>query len=334
MSKKSNPTMIGAFVVGAIALLAVAAALFGGAELFAKRYHFVAYFEEQTKGLRVGSNVVLNGVRIGYVSDIALLVDQTEFETMTRVTLELLPDTLTAIENGRTVSGDMRDVIPHDNLLRQGGLRAQLEVESFITGQLLIRLVLRPETPIRLSGMESEHPEIPTIQSNIQEMLARLRQWVADFRDKVDIEALADGATDALTGFASVMNSPDLHESLAGINTLINDADTQELGTSMKSALDEVGAAASEAETLFATVDDDIAQIAADLRPALKRLDESLTTANEVLEGLRRQVSSDSEQIYQLQSTLREVEGAAAALREFFDYMERNPEALLRGKKE
>ena len=69
MSKKSNPVMIGGFVVGAVVLLATGVALFGGSELFAKRYNYVAYFEEQTKGLRVGSNVILNGVRIGYVSE-------------------------------------------------------------------------------------------------------------------------------------------------------------------------------------------------------------------------------------------------------------------------
>ena len=33
MSKKSNPTLIGAFVIGALALLTLAALLFGGSEL-------------------------------------------------------------------------------------------------------------------------------------------------------------------------------------------------------------------------------------------------------------------------------------------------------------
>ena len=333
MSKKSNPTMIGAFVMGAITLMAIGVALFGGAELFAKRFHFVAYFEEQTKGLRVGSNVVLNGVRIGYVSEIALLIDETEFETLTRVTMEVLPDTYIPMRDGQRIAADARGEIPHDNLIRQAGLRARLEVESFVTGQLLVALAMRPDTPIRMSGMESEHPEIPTIRSNIQEMLARVQAWVADIRDKVDIEALADGAADALTGLADLMQSPDLHGSLAGLNTLINNADTQELGTSLKFALDEVGEAAAEAEVLFADADDDIHKLAADLGPILERLDETLLTANRVLESAHQQLRTDSEQSYQLQSALREVEGAATALREFFDYMERNPEALIKGKK-
>ena len=55
-------------------------------------------------------------------------------------------------------------------------------------------------------------------------------------------------------------------------------------------------------------------------------------TAESTLNAARLQLRGDSEQVYQLQSTLKEVEGAAAALREFFDYLERNPEALIQGK--
>jgi paraquat-inducible protein B len=177
MSKKSNPVMIGGFVVGAVVLLATGVALFGGSELFAKRYNYVAYFEEQTKGLRVGSNVILNGVRIGYVSEIALLIDETKFETMTRVTLEILPDTYIPISGGVPIDEDLREAIPHGSLIRDAGLRAQLEIESFVTGQLLVRLDMRPETPIEMSGIHSEHPEIPTIRSDIQELLARWRTF-------------------------------------------------------------------------------------------------------------------------------------------------------------
>ena len=334
MSKKSNPTMIGAFVVSAIALLAIAASLFGGAELFAKRFHYVAYFEEQTKGLREGSNVVLNGVRIGYVSEIALLIDETEFDTMTRVTMEILPESFTPIRDRKLVTNDVRDVITHESLVNDAGLRAQLEVESFITGQLLIRLDLRPDTPIQMSGMDSKYPEIPTIRSNIQEMLARLQEWLADFRQKVDVEALASGATDALTGFANLMNSPDLQASLAGINTLINDEDTQELGTSLRHALDDVSDAAAEATVLFKNAEGGLDELGETALPVLAQLDSTLEAAEEALDSVQLQLRGDSQQAYQLQATLQEVETAATALREFFDYLERNPQALIRGKKQ
>ncbi len=100
MSKKSNPTVIGAFVVGAVLLLAIGATLFGGAELLAKRTIFVAYFTEDTQGLRVGSNVMMNGVHIGFVSNMALLVDADDFESKTEVTIEILPESFTVTKGG------------------------------------------------------------------------------------------------------------------------------------------------------------------------------------------------------------------------------------------
>ena len=332
MSKKSNPAMIGAFVVGAISLLALGVALFGGSELFKKRVNYVAYFEEQTKGLRVGSNVILNGVRVGYVSEIALLIDEERYETLTRVTLEILPDTYIPVRDGAPIAADLRDVIPHDELIHQAGLRAQLEIESFVTGQLLVRLDLRPDTEIRMTGIESDYPEIPTIRSDIQELLARMQRWLANIRDNVDVDALAEALTSALNGIAALTNSPDLHDSLAGLNEFVNREDVQQLGASLKQALEDVSAAASEASALFRNADDDIDTVVADLQPVLEGLGETLKSAEATLDAARLQLRGDSEQVYQLQSTLREVEGAAAALREFFDYLERNPEALIRGK--
>lgn len=332
MSKKSNPAVIGAFVVGAVSLLVAGVALFGGGELFKKRLNYVAYFEEQTKGLRVGSNVILNGVRVGYVSEIALLIDEEKYETLTRVTLEILPDTYIPVRDGVPIADDLRDAIPHEELVQEAGLRAQLEIESFVTGQLLVRLDLRPDTPVIVSGIDSEFPEIPTIRSDIQELLARMQRWLANIRDNVDVDALAEGVTNALNGIAALTNSPDLHDSLAGLSELVNDEDVQTLGTSLRQALDDVSGAASEATALFSKADAEIEDVAADLQPVLERLGETLIVAESTLDAARLQLRGDSEQVYQLQSTLKEVEGAAAALRDFFDYLERNPEALIQGK--
>lgn len=332
MSKKSSPAMIGAFVVGAVILMVVGVALFGGSELFKKRFNYVAYFEEQTKGLRVGSNVILNGVRVGYVSEIALLIDEERYETLTRVTLEIVPDTYIPVRDGRPIQADLRDAIPHDELIQKAGLRAQLEIESFVTGQLLVRLDLRPDTPIRLAGFESDHPEIPTIRSDIQELLARMQRWLANIRDNVDVNALAEGLTSALNGIAALANSPDLHETLAGLNEFMNDDDFQALSSTLNRTLADIAEAASEATSLFSNADEEISVIVTDLQPVLGHLSDMLEVAEATLNAARLQLSGDSEEAYQLQSTLKEVEGAAAALREFFDYLERNPEALLQGK--
>ena len=52
MSNKPNPTLVGTFVVGAAALLVTSVTLFGGAQLIGKKDSYVAYFAENTQGLR------------------------------------------------------------------------------------------------------------------------------------------------------------------------------------------------------------------------------------------------------------------------------------------
>jgi paraquat-inducible protein B len=268
------------------------------------------------------------------VSEIALLIDETKFETMTRVTLEILPDTYIPISGGVPIDEDLREAIPHGSLIRDAGLRAQLEIESFVTGQLLVRLDMRPETPIEMSGIHSEHPEIPTIRSDIQELLARMQQWLANINDNVDVDALAKGITDSLTGFAALTTSPDLYEALSGLNALINDEDTQALSESLRSLLDEASVAVTDASDLLTRADTGMNTLESDVLPVLQQLGDTLAAAERTLQVAQLQLRGDSEQVYQLQSTLKEVEFAATALREFFDYLERNPESLIRGKRE
>ena len=74
--------------------------------------------------------------------------------------------------------------------------------------------------------------------------------------------------------------------------------------------------------------------LTADLKPVLDQLAGVLDEAEQVISAAKSQLKGDSQQIYQLGSTLEELERASRSVREFFDYMERNPESLLRGKPE
>jgi paraquat-inducible protein B len=332
MSKKVHPSVIGGFVVGAIALLATSVALFGGRELFVERNDYVAYFEEGTQGLRVGANVLMNGVRIGYVSEIALLVDAQSLNTLTRVRLELLPDTYIQTIDGVPIAEGMEVSIGHDWLIDKAGLRAQLGIESFITGQLLIELSFRPDTIPRLRGVDNEYPEIPTVRSNMQELLDNLEDWVSDLQGGIDISEIGKRVESILQGLDELAHSNDLRDSLTGLNELLNDDAMQGLSAAFESVLADLRVTLSEANRLFRNTEDDIDALARDLTPAIASLTSALVEAESMLAAARDQLDGTSPQVYQLESTLRELEGAAIAIREFFDYLERNPEALIRGK--
>ena len=334
MSKQANKTLIGGFVVGAAVLIALGAALFGGTELFKKRTTYVAYFDETTTGLQVGANVVANGVRVGYVSEISLLFDESTYETLTRVTLVILPDAFIPVRDGEPLGTHVSTALSHRELIEDAGMRAQLEIESFITGQLLVRLDNRPDTEGIMRGVNPPYPEIPTIPSNIQEILDRIQNWASNIRDSVDIDVLSNNLNDALRSIADLAGSEDLEATLASLNRLVSQAETRGIVAGLDDAIGNLGEAARSMTDVLESAGRDIDQVAADLQPVLASLDSSIQEANRTLELANRQLRGDTEEFYQIQSTFREVENAAQAMREFFDYMERNPEAFLKGKQE
>ena len=329
MSKKTNPTVIGAFVVGGAILLAVAAAIFGGSELLAKRNIFVAYFVENTQGLKPGSNVVVNGVRVGHVSEVTLLVDNESFEYMTAVMVEVLTESFVVTSNGQS-HVDQADTPEYmAALIDEAGLRATLDVESFVTGQLLVELVIRPETEsIRRGERRVPYPEIPTIPSRSQELISKVQTAVAQFGEAFDIDEIGEHVENILEGVDELANSEDLRETLAGLNSIVNQDDTQELTTTLRATLDNLSTAAADASSLLQNADGAVDT----LGPAAAKIDGVLEEAQATLAAARVTLQGDSTEAYQLATTLHEVEAAARALREFLDYLERNPEALLRGK--
>lgn len=333
MSKQANPTVIGAFVVGGVVLIATAFALFGGAQLFAEKNRYVALFDEPTNGLRVGANVLLNGVRVGYVSDIDLIIDEVNFDTDTQVILELLPEDIKT-KSGQRMGADLASRLDHETLVNKAGLRAALEIESFVTGQLRVELQLRPETAAVMRAVDPLYPEIPTITSNIQELLNKVQTWFTDVRENVDIGGLSQRLNDVLQSIDDLARSEDLHQSLAGINHLINDEDIQQLGGQLKVTLDELTAASAAASNLFNDTNESVETLTANLEPVFDRLTAALDEAERTLSVARSQLKGDSEQLYRLSATLDELERAARSVREFFDFMERNPESILRGKPE
>src|SRR5262249_24358954 len=74
MNKKMSPAMIGAFVLGAIALIVIAILVFGAGRLVRQTRNFALYVDNSVNGLRVGAPVKLQGVEIGSVKDIRILV--------------------------------------------------------------------------------------------------------------------------------------------------------------------------------------------------------------------------------------------------------------------
>lgn len=73
-------------------------------------------------------------------------------------------------------------------------------------------------------------------------------------------------------------------------------------------------------------------EIGADITRAIANLDKTLVQADETLKTIDKMFADDSTISQELQTSLRELADAARSLRILSDYLERHPEALLRGK--
>ena len=147
-----------------------------------------------------------------------------------------------------------------------------------------------------------------------------------------DIEDMSVQLSGILEGLNELANSEDLRATLSGISQILNDENTRALTATVNRTLQEIRSTAADASDLIQSTGGHIDQIAADMRPAVSELARMMAQAEQTLASLDEQLAGDSVQMYQLQTTLEEVETAARALREFFDTLQRNPEALLSGK--
>lgn len=331
MSKKSNPTAIGAFIIGAVGLLVIAVLVFGGSELLENKTRAVTYFPGSVKGLRVGSNVSLRGVRIGYVSDIQLLGDASTLETTVEVTMEILPDSFRFTSRGKLLEKEKQPALNAQDIV-DAGLRAQLDVESLVTGQLYVDLDFHPDKPPLYRSENPPYVEIPSIPSDIQEVVKKVQMFIADIQGSMDFQEMSERLESILSGLDELANSPDLRESLAGINRIVNDEDMRELAASLQTALADARSTLRDARTLFNNADARIDPLMDELMPAIEQLDSALAAGEDALSSASMQIKGDAELTYGLTTTLDELQGAARSLRIFLDYLERNPEALIRGK--
>jgi paraquat-inducible protein B len=170
MSKQASPTLIGAFVVGALALVVAGLLVFGSGRFFADRLTWVTYFPGSVKGLRVGAPVNFRGVRIGEVTRIQVLYNEQDGSMLIPVVMEVLPEQVTVIDRGDGQHSESADV---EELIGRG-LRAQLQTDSLVTGLLSVDLDFYPDAQVEQVTVDSaalrDYPVVPAIPSRMEEL--------------------------------------------------------------------------------------------------------------------------------------------------------------------
>ena len=321
MSRRANPTLIGAFVVGAIVLAIAAVLLLGTGDLFVKKPRFVLYFKGSVKGLSVGSPVNFRGVNIGTVTDIRLVMGMSPSDIRIPVTIEINP---ASFERSNQMVKQMSEQSKEDiNKLIQAGLRGQLQLQSLLTGQLFIQLDFYPGTAVHLVG-NTEYPEIPTIPTPIEKITKKLENF--------PVEKLMNNVISASEGLNALVNSPELHQailslsdSLRQIDRLAKSPELRQSITSLHRALDDLG-------TLSRNLNERLGPLSSDMHATLNESRLAMAQARATLESAQHLVD-DQQVLYSIDNALAEIAAAARSVRELSNFLERQPQSLLRGKR-
>jgi paraquat-inducible protein B len=335
MSKPANKTMIGAFVVGAVALAVAAVVLFGSGKFFQKTDQWLTFFHGSVKGLNVGSPVVFRGVQIGQVTDIIVGFDAAKLEVLIPVFFEVDPEKFKDI--GSRVETRKNGADMHKALISRG-LRAQLQIQSLVTGQLLINIDFYPDTPAQLIGIDQfkekisveEWWEIPSVSTPLQELEKALSH--------INIKEITDDVKRAMDGIAKLATNPDLHESIGVLkNTLTDiqklarnlDSKVDPLSTSLDQTLVEARAGIGDARKLM---NEQGPVLVSKIKKAAESATTALVHANTTLKSIENLAEEGTQLRHEVSSALTEIAAASRSVRVLADFIEQHPDAILRGR--
>jgi paraquat-inducible protein B len=355
MGKRANPTLIGAFIVGAVALIIIGLLLFGRGRFFSDTRTFVLYFDGSVKGLNVGAPVDFQGVKIGSVINIRVQYVPQEQAFRTPVYIEVQPDTIKEI--GRRDTEEERRKFFQSLVDR--GLRARLETQSLVTGQLFVQLGFFPDTPIRLVGGDPDTPELPTIPTPLQQAQA-VAQNVLEKIQQLPLEQLFAHFMQTIEGASRLVNSPEVVALIGSVNQTVTDLQrlVQQDGAKVGLVLDEVQGATASSRALLTDLQHLVRRLDGQIVPLTDGAKQTLEAARIVLKDSQQLVRNADGRVTRMtdsftdtakaaQATmvtaqrrlddnlvvaLQEITAAVRSIRVLVDYLERNPNALLTGK--
>jgi len=344
MAQKTSSTLIGIFVVGAVALSVAGVTYFGSGKAFAETVPFVLYFDGSLQGLDVGAPVLFRGVRVGSVARIVLRYYPAENRTEIPVFVELEPDRIEEIGG----TAERGSVLP---VLIQQGLRAQLVALSFLTGKLSIQLDFHPDKQARFVERDDSIREIPTIPSTLEQLTQTLQD--------LPVQELIHDLQSAVQGIDELIRSEDLKEAIRSLDTTIDDfgklardvnEDLEPLSERLNSTLDTARQTLQTADekltslegtltetlqefrSLAQNVNEQVDPTADSLKDTMAGLRGTLEDARAVLAAVRDGIGVDSPLYHRLVSVLNETGQLARSLRELADLLEQHPETIIQGK--
>lgn len=322
MSKKANPTVLGFFILLGVALGVGGILLFSSWKIFSKPQRYILYFDASVRGLSPGAPVQFRGVTIGSVVETLIHHNQAPEDTHMPVIIEVDENIVRDKTDQLLVLADKET---REKMIERG-LRGVLQAQSLVTGVLYVELdIFRDTTPPHYHQVKPQYIEIPTVPTRIQALVENLvsidfaktlEQLNATFEQvqttlrELRTAELSTGLTNLMASLNHVIQSPDFTNSLASLHRTLDEY--RVLSEKVRSKLDPLSAGAEG---------------------TLKEAQVTLVELRQSLQGVRDLLAPQSALRQDVAGALDELTEAARSVSALADYLNRNPNAVLSGRK-
>ena len=315
MSEQTQKLRIGIFIITGVLLMLAVLFFLGLSDIFTEKVKLVTRFQESVQGLTIGSPVKYRGVQVGTVSDISIMMQK----KTVWVIMEIEPKFFRGMDS-TAFYGALRKEIAN-------GLACRLEFAG-ITGMKFIDLdyFRNANADYNIPGDLPDHGAIyiTGVPSAFQ-----------------DLSSAVINAMDRLSKIKFEEISSELERSLASLNTLLSDP-------AIKSTIAKLNEAAENLESSTGVInqavnEERIVNLFEELDKNLKAIHQLTTTFNqtsvemklpESTEALRDAAGSIVESQQDISATLTKLNRTIESVRIFFDYISKDPSAVIKGKKQ
>ena len=264
-------------------------------EPMARRY--VLHFDESLRGLSIGAPVTLLGLPGGEVTSVGLDIDPKTKRLRGRVEFVVYPERLIAqLHNAQPVRDDML-------------ARVSPKREAFF------------ERMVEDFGLRAQ------IQSG--NLLTGQRYVSFDFHAEAP-KAKVDWSEDKAVVPSIPSTLPNFEAKIGSILAKLDKLPYEALGADTRKVLATLNQTLKDADKAVKRFDSDVTP---DLKKVLEEIRRATESADQLIKNTDKSLlAPDSAGQQELRDAMREVARAARSLRVLTDYLDRHPEALIRGK--
>jgi paraquat-inducible protein B len=272
---------------------------------YSRKIRVVSYFPGSVRGLGPGSEVTMQGLVIGHVTDVHLTYDRTKDAIVAPVRYEIEPERILGIGT-RAIFKTPEEAA---DVMVKRGFRATLQSASLITGQQEVAILFDPKAPPATVTVEGQDFVLPSVESG-------------------GFSSLASSATELL----NQVNAIPFTRIGQDVESILGNLNSATTSPEMRQTLKDLSATLASASQLVRNLDNGVTPAARQLPELTAGLQKTLTNSNKLLLSLDNAYGNNTDFERELERLLRQLNDAMGSLRSLVDLLTRHPEALIKGR--